>query len=88
MSEAAALGTPTIAYNTPGLKDSTMAAQGQLCPPEPAALAAFIVESMPRLQSEPFAPIPYGGAHSWDEVAGSMEWAVMEFLGRVPADAI
>jgi len=90
VSEAAALGTPTIAYNTPGLKDSTMAAQGQLCPPSPEALAAFIVDSMPRLQANPVQPIPYGGAHSWDTVADSMESAVMEFLAvdRVPAGAL
>jgi glycosyltransferase involved in cell wall biosynthesis len=82
VSEAAALGTPTIAYNTPGLKDSTLAAQGQLCPPEPAALAAFLVEAMPRLQANPVAPLAYGGAHSWDEVAWEMEDAVLSFLGR------
>jgi glycosyltransferase involved in cell wall biosynthesis len=82
VSEAAALGTPTIAYNTPGLKDSTMAAGGQLCPPEPAALAAFLVDSLPRLQANPVAPIPYGGAHSWDEVAFEMEDAILSFLGR------
>ena len=82
VSEAAALGTPTIAYNTPGLKDSTLAAKGQLCPPEPAALAAFLVEAMPRLQANPVEPMPYGGAHSWDEVALEMEDAVLSFLGR------
>ncbi len=93
VSEAAALGTPTIAYNTPGLKDSTLAANGQLCPPEPAALAAFLVEAMPRLQANPIEPLAYGGAHSWDEVAWEMEDAVLSFLGRddhamaVPHDA-
>ncbi|CAB4966254.1 MAG: glycosyltransferase [Actinobacteria bacterium] len=93
VSEAAALGTSTIAYNAPGLKDSTIAADGQLCPPEPAALAAFLVASLPSLQAHPRAPIPYGGAHSWDEVACEMEDAVLAFLGRTdraigtPADA-
>jgi glycosyltransferase involved in cell wall biosynthesis len=82
VSEAAALGTPTIAYNTPGLKDSTLAAQGQLCPPEPEALAAFLIEALPRLQQERVEPIAYGGAHSWDEVAYEMEGAVVAFLGR------
>ncbi|CAB4885640.1 MAG: glycosyltransferase [Actinobacteria bacterium] len=82
VSEAAALGTSTIAYNTPGLKDSTIAAKGQLCPPEPAALAAFLVASLPGLQAHPRAPIPYGGAHSWDEVAAEMEDAVLSFVGR------
>ncbi len=37
---------------------------------------------MPRLQADPVAPIPYGGAHSWDEVAYEMEDAVLGFLGR------
>lgn len=85
VSEAAALGTPTIAYNTPGLKDSTMAAKGQLCPPRPEALAAFLVEALPRLQATPVEPLPYGGAHSWDVVADSMEAAVTAFLATTPA---
>ena len=57
-----------------------MAAKGQLCPPKPEALAAFLVDSLPRLQSHPVAPLPYGGAHSWDEVADSMWGAVSDFL--------
>lgn len=93
VSEAAALGTPTIAYNTPGLRDSTLAAGGQLCPPEPAALAACLVQSLPRLMTHPVPATTYGGAHSWDEVAFEMEDAVLAFLGRdgrameVPVDA-
>jgi hypothetical protein len=61
-----------------------MAAKGQLCPPEPAALAAFLVEALPRLQATPAQPIPYGGAHSWDVVADSMESAVLAFLAATP----
>lgn len=77
VSEAAALGTPTIAYANPGLIDSTLAAGGQLCPPQPEALAAFLVEALPRLQESVTTPIPYGGAHSWDDVADAMETAVL-----------
>lgn len=80
VSEAAALGTPTIAYANPGLIDSTLAAQGQLCPPDPTALAEFLVESLPRLQATPSTPIPFGGAESWDAVADAMESAVMEHV--------
>lgn len=87
VSEAAALGTPTIAYNTPGLKDSTMAARGQLCPPNPEALAGFLADSLPHLQTTPFEPIPYGGAHSWDDVASSMWTVVSEFVGAPAAMA-
>lgn len=80
VSEAAALGTPTIAYNSPGLRDSTLAARGELCPPVPAALAAFLIGSLPRLVERRLEIVPYGGAHSWDDVATEMERVVLNFL--------
>jgi glycosyltransferase involved in cell wall biosynthesis len=76
VSEAAALGTPTIAYDRPGLRDSTAAAGGTTCPPEPEALAAWLVARMPALQAAEPVPVPYGGAHSWDHVAERMLTAV------------
>ena len=51
----------------------------------PEALAAFLVEALPRLQATPVEPLPYGGAHSWDVVADSMEAAVTAFLATTPA---
>jgi glycosyltransferase involved in cell wall biosynthesis len=77
VSEAAALGTPTLAYDAPGLRDSTVAAGGVLCPPSPDAMARWLVDLMPRFVSEPFAPLPFGGAHSWDEVADAVYEAAM-----------
>lgn len=69
VSEAAAVGTPTISYDVPGLRDSTRAADGVVVPPTPMALGHWIPTMLGRWQSEPVSPLPYGGAHSWDAVA-------------------
>jgi glycosyltransferase involved in cell wall biosynthesis len=76
VSEAAALGTRTIAYDTPGLRDSTTAAGGVLVPPTPAALADWLVALLPRWQEEAPEPLPHGGAHSWDDVAAHVLAAI------------
>lgn len=81
VSEAAAVGTPTIAYDTPGLRDSTKAANGVICPPNPEALASWITTWLPRWQANPPAPLPYGGAHSWDFVADKMMEALVKQAG-------
>ena len=69
VSEAAALGTPTLAYDVPGLRDSTRAAGGMLVPPTPEALARWIPSALARWRGAAPSPQPHGGAHSWDEVA-------------------
>jgi glycosyltransferase involved in cell wall biosynthesis len=76
VSEAAALGTPTIAYDVPGLRDSTRAAGGVVVPPSPAALSRWLVELLPSWYARDTAPLPHGGAHSWDDVAASVLAAV------------
>lgn len=78
VTEAAALGTPTIAYDVPGLRDSTRAADGVLVPPTPEALAAWLVDLLPVWRTRIFEPIPYGGAQSWDAVAAAVLAAVEE----------
>jgi len=78
VSEAAAVGTPTISYDAPGLRDSTRAAGGVLVPQDPEALARWIPRLMPEWMSSPPAPLPYGGAQSWDVVAADMLAAVEE----------
>jgi glycosyltransferase involved in cell wall biosynthesis len=83
VSEAAALGTPTIAYDVPGLRDSTRAAGGVVVPPHPEALARWLVELLPRLRSGSSERLPFGGAHSWDHVADTLMDAVLE-KARVP----
>jgi glycosyltransferase involved in cell wall biosynthesis len=83
VTEAAAVGTPTVAYDVPGLRDSTLAAGGVLVPAEPDALAHWLVEVLPRWRFG-VEPVPYGGARSWDEVAGTLLAAVGEHA-RIPA---
>ena len=72
VSEAAAVGTPTIAYDAPGLRDSTRAADGVLVPADPRALARWIPQVMPEWMAEPRQPLPFGGAESWDVVAAEV----------------
>jgi glycosyltransferase involved in cell wall biosynthesis len=69
VSEAAAVGTPTIAYDAPGLRDSTRAAGGVLVPADPRALGRWIPKVLPRWIAEPPEPLAFGGAQSWDVVA-------------------
>ncbi|MEV6601507.1 glycosyltransferase family 4 protein [Actinoplanes sp. NPDC051346] len=86
VTEAAALGTSTIAYDVPGLRDSTRAAGGVVSEPRPEALARRIVELLPGLTTAATAPLPYGGAHSWDDVATTLLEAVSTHA-RVPGRA-
>jgi glycosyltransferase involved in cell wall biosynthesis len=83
VTEAAALGTPTIAYDVPGLRDSVRAAGGVVVPPTPDALAAWLVDLLPKWAHTPYQPLPYGGAHPWDEVAATVLDAV-DRHARVP----
>ena len=69
VSEAAAVGTPTISYDVPGLRDSTRAAHGVVVPATPMAMAHWIPTMMRKWRDHPVEPLPYGGAHSWDDVA-------------------
>jgi glycosyltransferase involved in cell wall biosynthesis len=68
VDEAAAMGTVTVGYDVPGLRDSVPAARGLLTAPNPRALAATVRAALPRLVSAPTDGWA-GGARSWDEVA-------------------
>ncbi len=81
VSEAAALGTPTIGYDVPGLRDSTRAANGVVIPPSPDALADWLPTTLRDWQANPPAPLPYGGAESWDTVAAAVYAAMTEKAG-------
>jgi glycosyltransferase involved in cell wall biosynthesis len=72
VSEAAALGTPSVAYDVPGLRDSVRAADGALCDPQPEAMAATLVERLPGWIANPPAPLPWGGARDWDTVTDAL----------------
>ena len=69
VSEAAALGTASVAYDVAGLRDSVAAAGGWLSRPAPDALGDLIGDLLPMLVADPPAPRPWGGAASWDDVA-------------------
>jgi len=81
VSEAAAVGTPAIAYDVPGLRDSVRAGGGVLVPERPAALADALVRWVPQFRAEPPAPLPHGGAEDWDTVAEAV-LAVLEQHAR------
>jgi glycosyltransferase involved in cell wall biosynthesis/O-antigen/teichoic acid export membrane protein len=69
VTEAAEVGTPTIAYDVPGLSDSVKASNGFLSPPNPESLGALLALHLPRwVQSGPSRVAP-GGVISWEEVA-------------------
>jgi glycosyltransferase involved in cell wall biosynthesis len=69
VDEAASMGTPTIAYDRPGLRDSVPAAGGVLVADDPAALAAGLVRHLPGWVSAPAREGWAGGAVDWDDVA-------------------
>jgi glycosyltransferase involved in cell wall biosynthesis len=68
VTEAAALGTPSVAYDVPGLRDSVAAAgQGLLVEPTPPALASGLLEQL-RMEQPAFrSPLP-----SWDATASQL----------------
>ncbi|MFC1437427.1 glycosyltransferase family 4 protein [Streptacidiphilus sp. N1-10] len=81
VDEAAAMGTPAIAYDRPGLCDSVPAARGVLVRPEPAALADALRIHLPALVRRP-APAGWrGGALDWDEVAQEVLRVALEATG-------
>jgi glycosyltransferase involved in cell wall biosynthesis len=81
VAEAAAVGTRTIAYDTPGVRDAVEAAQGVLTPPDPEAMAAWLVEVLPGWIAEPPAPVLQGGVHDWDDVASAVLAAAVGSTG-------
>ena len=84
VSEAAAVGTPTISYDVPGLRDSTRAANGVVIPAKVDALADWLPPMIAKWQAEPPAPLPYGGAESWDTVAERVFAAATAAAGLAP----
>ena len=81
IAEAAALGTKAIAYDRPGLRDAVKAANGVLVPADPAALAEWIVATVPSWMSAPAEPLDLGGVHSWDDVATAVLRAALDSAG-------
>lgn len=93
VDEAAAMGTPTIGYACPGLVDSVAAAGGLLVEPSPRALAAALVECLPRWvthgHTSPQKCGWSGGAVDWDVVAAQCLEAIRSsFAGGTVPEAI
>jgi glycosyltransferase involved in cell wall biosynthesis len=76
VDEAAAMGTPTAAYDVAGLRDSVPAAGGKCTLPTPEALAEVMLDML-SARSSPRA----GGAVQWKRVAAD----IMLTLERVVA---
>lgn len=68
VTEAASVGTPTIGYSVPGLRDSIPASGGILVEPSPEALAARLRTEMPALLAGSHTVAPLG-VTTWAEVA-------------------
>lgn len=87
VDEAAAMATPAVGYDVPGLADSIPTAGGVLVPPSPSALAAELLRRLPVWLRQPARAGWAGGARSWDEVADAVLQAVVAETGCVAAPA-
>lgn len=67
VTEAAAVGTPSVGYTVPGLCDSISASEGLLSDPDPGALAEVVVASVSDLMTASFSP-KARGVTTWSEV--------------------
>lgn len=69
VTEAAALGTPAIGYDVPGLRDSIRASNGVVVDPSVDALAAAVAERLPAWAEAGGPPVAPGGVAPWPDVA-------------------
>jgi glycosyltransferase involved in cell wall biosynthesis len=73
VTEANAVGTPAVAYDVPGLRDSVRNdVTGSLVPPSPRALAVealALLDDPARYDSLREAAISWGRQHTWDRTA-------------------
>jgi glycosyltransferase involved in cell wall biosynthesis len=76
VSEAAACGTPSIGYTTPGLVDSIPASGGELVEPRPEALGRALIRFF-----EGASPLePTISTVPWEAVAGAIERRLLEVV--------
>ena len=79
VTEAAAVGTPVIAYDVAGLSDSVRASNGELSAPNPKALGSVLQECLSAWMREGLPEISPGGVISWSEVAERILALVMKY---------
>ena len=71
VTEAANLGTPAIAYDVPGLRDSVRASGGVLVEPSPEALATELRQRIPKWMKSP-PDVAVSDVLPWEHVAIQM----------------
>jgi glycosyltransferase involved in cell wall biosynthesis/O-antigen/teichoic acid export membrane protein len=69
VTEAAAVGTPVIAYDVAGLRDSVRASNGVLSAPDPKELSSVLQEFLSTWIRDGLPDISPGGVIPWSEVA-------------------
>ena len=69
VTEAAEVGTPTIAYNVAGLSDSVRVSGGVLSAPNPQELSSVLAEFLSTWINDGMPDISPGGVIPWSEVA-------------------
>ena len=72
ITEAAAVGTPTVAYNVAGLRDSVQASSGVLTAPSPKQLSSVLEEFLSTWMRDGLPDISPGGVVPWGEVAATI----------------
>lgn len=68
VTEAAQVGTPAIAYDVDGLRDSVTASGGVLVAAKPTRLAEALKELLPKWSADAVPPVSAGGVLAWDRV--------------------
>ena len=69
VTEAAQVGTPAVAYDVGGLRDSVRASGGLLVAPRPQALADALAECLPEWLAHGVPRVEPGGVLPWSAVA-------------------
>ena len=69
VTEAAAVGTPAIAYDVAGLRDSVRASNGVLSAPNPKEFSSVLQEFLSTWVRDGMPDISSGGVNTWSEVA-------------------
>ncbi len=88
VTEAASAGTPAIAYDVPGLRDSVAASGGYLVRPSPSALARRVTELLPTFAGGLMPEVRPGGVLPWRDVASLLlEGMLADATARIPASA-
>jgi len=85
VTEAAVMGTPAVAYDVPGLRDSVAASGGFVVRPTPREITAALADCLPRWTAGKFPDVTPGGVVPWVEVAERILAVADSSAYRAPA---